>query len=115
MNEIEVNIKNTIGSPFCVDAEDGEKIFSLLNKALKRGQKINLSFTGIELVITAFLNVAIGKLFKNFSTEEVDEYITVSDLDKKFQSTWNIVYNGAPLYYKNQEKFDADFLEIIEE
>ena len=71
MDNVNINIYSVIGNSFCVEAEDGEKVFELLSKALKEKKKVVLSFGNIELLTTAFLNSAVGKLYKNFTEEEI--------------------------------------------
>jgi len=71
METIQIKIYSITGSEFCVEAEDGEKVFMLIYKALKEKKKVELSFQNVELLTTAFLNSAIGKLYKDFTEQEI--------------------------------------------
>lgn len=115
MDRKTINVQGIINSPFCVDVTDGEKIYDLLYRSIQEKQYINLSFKGIELVITAFLNVAIGKLYKDFDDKTIKEYLIKSDLDQSFESCWNKVILGAPKYYANKEALDKSIEKIIED
>lgn len=113
MDRKTINIKQIINSSFCVDVTDGDKIYTLLYKSIKEKQPVNLSFKGIELVITAFLNVAVGKLYKDFDTQTINEFLNKTDLDESFESCWNKVITGAPKYYAGKEKIDSEMKELI--
>jgi hypothetical protein len=64
MNEpTEIRVTNVIGGPRGIDAADGAKVYEEVLTALKLGQKVRLSFDGIRMVITSFLNESVGKLY----------------------------------------------------
>ena len=115
MDTIVINIKEVINTTFCVDVEDGEKINGLVHQALLKKQVVVLSFVEIELVITAFLHSAVGKLYKDFQPEFLESHIRTQDLPREFESVWEKVIEGAPLYYANKEELDKKFTDIIED
>lgn len=115
MEPIIIEVKNVINTTYCVDVADGEKIYELLNKAFKESKYVDLSFNGIELVITAFLNTAVGKLYKDFPEEFIAAHLSVKNLQEDFQSLWDKVVDGAPRYYANKEAFDKNIADVIEE
>lgn len=113
-----INIYNVINSPFCIAPEDGQKIYNLIVAALKEEKKVQLSFLNISMVITAFLNEAIGVLYKDFDPEQINqiEYINVSDdLKEAFEASLDKVKTGAPIYYKHQAELDDATKQILEE
>ncbi|UKI39746.1 MAG: STAS-like domain-containing protein [Alistipes putredinis] len=59
----------------------GKKVYALIVAALNDGKDVQLSFLNITMIITAFLNEAIGVLYKDFSSDIIDsiEYIDVSE------------------------------------
>lgn len=112
---ITIEVRNAINTTYCIDVADGEKIYELLSKALKESRSVVLSFSGIELIITAFLNTAVGKLYKDFSEEFISKHLSVSNLQDDFLSVWDKVVEGAPRYYANKVLFDKNIREVIEE
>ncbi|KAF5423447.1 MAG: hypothetical protein C5S41_07310 [Candidatus Methanomarinus sp.] len=44
MQEIIIHVFNTVGSGFCVEADDGQKVYGLITKALHEGKKSNFPF-----------------------------------------------------------------------
>ena len=115
MELVDINIMNVIGTSYCVDSSDGKKIFNKISDAIGRGKHVNLSFSGISLVTTVFLNEAIGKLFKDYSIDQFNEIILPVDLEDKFKKSWNLVCENSPIYYSQQEVHDTNFTKIIEE
>lgn len=113
-----INIFNVINSPFCIEPEAGRKVYDLIVAALKEDKKVQLSFLNITMVITAFLNEAIGVLYKDFDAEKIDqiEYINVSeDLKESFEASLDKVKSGAPVYYRHQAELDDATKSILEE
>ena len=113
-----INIFNVINSPFCIAPEDGHKIYELIVGALKEDKPVQLSFLNITMVITAFLNEAIGVLYKDFTPEMIDkvEYLDVSeDLKESFDASLDKVKSGAPIYYRHQQELDESTKNILGE
>lgn len=104
-----VNVFNVINSSFCISPEDGQKIYKLIAGALNDGKVVQLSFLNITMVITAFLNEAIGVLYKDFTQETIDkiEFIDISEeLKEAFYASLDKVKAGAPVYYNHQKQLE---------
>ncbi len=110
-----INVRTVINSPFCIDAADGQKIYELLHKALSEKKHVTLSFRGIELLITAFLNTAVGQLFKDFTEERISSYLSKTELNPQFEPVWEKVLEGAPVFYAHPEVIENDIKEILED
>jgi hypothetical protein len=61
MEKVKLNIFAIVGDPFCVAAEDGEKVLNQIRTGFKGKKKITLSFQNVEMLTSAFLNTAVGK------------------------------------------------------
>lgn len=117
-DSFKVNVFNVINSSFCISPEDGQKIYGLIVNALKERKDVQLSFLNITMVITAFLNEAIGVLYKDFSQEIIDniEFIDISDdLKEAFYASLDKVKTGAPIYYSHQKALDDAASSILGE
>jgi hypothetical protein len=53
-----------VGNSFCVEADDGQKVFEQISLPLNAGKKIVLSFQNVEMRIR-FLNTALGSYTAN--------------------------------------------------
>lgn len=69
-DEIELRIAELVGSGVCVASEDGEKVYEAIAEALRAGKRVQLSFAGVDDLTSAFLNTAVGQLYKGDFTDE---------------------------------------------
>lgn len=96
-DKIRLNVKTIIDSKVAFDDVNGNKLFNAILDATKEnGKTVVLDFKGIELVNTAFLNNAVGKLFdKNIFDLEVNR-VRVENMDEsKKESISNAVKKYA--------------------
>lgn len=115
MENTTINIVNTVGDSFCVEAEDGQKVFELIIKVLSEGRNITLSFLNVEMLTTAFLNTAIGQLYRDFPEETVREKLKVENLSQSGMVSLKRVVDTAKLYYKDPEAMQRSINDIMGE
>ncbi len=115
MKETKINIINVVGSSFCVEAEDGQKVYDLIEKAFNGKNKIILSFLNIELMTTAFLNTAIGQLYKDFSESFIKEHLSVEEISQSGLVSLKRVVETAKLYYKDPNSIEQSIKDILGE
>ncbi len=113
MKEIEVNIYSIVGNSFCVDSEDGEKVFEVLKKILEQNNKAVISFLNVEMLTSAFLNTAVGRLYGLFSHEKIKSSLSVKDISDDDKLLIKKVTDTAKAYYKNKEKVEKIENEIL--
>jgi len=109
-----IRVSQVIGSSICVAIEDGQKVFDILHQAISESTQLNVSFEGIELIISAFLNTAIGQLYGEFSEKEIEDTIFYLFLEKDDQELLQIVVDNAKRYYRNQKEYDSAMQEVLE-
>lgn len=114
MNSTKINIVNVIGDVYGVEAEDGQKVFELIVKSFKDKKKVELSFQNIELLTTAFLNTAIGQLYKDYSDIFVKENLIVTNISDSGKVSLKRVVDTAKLYYDDPDALKRSIDEIIE-
>jgi len=112
MNKTEVNIEvvNIIGDVYAIEATEGQKVFSMIKKAFEENRKVVLSFLNIKILTTAFLNTAIGELYKDFSEEFIKQNLKIETMNesgiiklKKVVDTAKLRYNDPDFYKKMQQ------------
>lgn len=62
--------------------EDGEKIYRLISPAMKRGERVVVSFAGVASVPSAFINAALIRLLEEFSYEDIKSHLVIADSTK---------------------------------
>jgi len=115
MKEAKINIINVVGSSFCVEADDGQKVFDLIIKAFKEEKKVILSFLNVKLLTTAFLNTAIGQLYKDFSEDFIKEHLSVEEMSQSGLVSLKRVVETAKLYYKDPDSIEQSIKDILGE
>lgn len=79
-----INIKELINSEFAVSPEDGDIVYDKVKGFILRSEKVNLDFSNLDLITTAFLNNAIGKLLGKFNSDKLNQFVkfeNISDSD----------------------------------
>ena len=115
MNNITISIVNTIGDAYGVESEDGQKVYNLIVKAFKDNKKVTLSFQNINMLTTAFLNTAIGQLYKDHQEEYIKENLMVSDISESGKVVLKRVVDTAKLYYRDPNALKRSIEEITED
>ena len=117
-NEIKINIYNEVGGSAAVSYTDGQKVFEKINKALKAGNSVLLDFVNIDMVISAFLNTAVGQLYKeNYSVEFLRSNVKTTNMKKDDWDILATVLKRAKEYYQNpeyREKLDEALKEELD-
>lgn len=103
---MEVIIKDVIQSETAISPRTGEILFNYLDRVLSSGEKIILNFQGIEYLTTAFLNVAIGQLYHKYRPDQLNDSITLVNLQREDISLFKKVISRAKDYFKDQESFN---------
>ena len=102
---ITIQIANIIGNLYAVEAEEGQKVYELIQKAFQENRNVILSFLNIEMMTTAFLNTAIGQLYKDFSEDKIKECLSVENISESGKVILKRVVDTAKLYYKDPDNF----------
>ena len=103
MDAITIEIANVIGDVYGVEAEDGQKVFELISRAFAEKRAVLLSFKNIEILTTAFLNTAVGQLYRNNSEAFVREHLAVADISNSGKVALKRVVDTAKLYYNDPD------------
>lgn len=112
-----VNVIEVVGGPICVSAEDGQKVFDRIFPLLQERQEVVLSFEDVQMMISAFLNVAIGQLYgKQTELTEADlkKYLSYDKLEDDDLELLEHVIDNAKRYFSNREAYDQAWKETVE-
>jgi hypothetical protein len=97
---IELKIADIVGTGIWVASDDGQRVFDALAPALRTGDAVKLSFAGRELVITAFLNVAVGQIYGHPDlVEAARSRLSVVHADQSDLAKIKLVNDNAKVYF----------------
>lgn len=114
MGEVRLNIQKIIESETCILPEDGEKIFEEICKGISNQQKVILSFEGVVLITSAFLNDAIGKLYGKFKEDEIKQHLSVENIRDSDKVILKQVIDNAKIFYKDPKRILNSIKEAME-
>lgn len=116
MNDrVSIRVADLIGGALCISAEDGQKVFEKILPLLKNSRPVSISFDHVDMVISLFLNVAIGQLYGSFSEDEVRALVRVEGLSGDDMELLKRVVDNAKKYYSNPKGYDAAWQEEEDE
>ncbi|MEP5792060.1 MAG: STAS-like domain-containing protein [Cyclobacteriaceae bacterium] len=101
-----LKVSEIIGGDTAVSTDDGQKIFDLLAVSIQGKQAIAADFSGIQIMTTAFLNAAIGQLYSQFTSEELNSYLNLVNINSEDRILFKKVVERAKQYFKDQKSFD---------
>lgn len=102
-DQIKIKVAYLIGSPLCISAEDGQKVFGKVEQLVKNGKQVTISFENVTMLISLFLNVAIGQLYGSFSEESIRAQLKVEGLSSDDMELLKLVVDNAKRYYSNKK------------
>ncbi|MCY8321074.1 STAS-like domain-containing protein [Bacillus inaquosorum] len=73
----------------CYSNEDGQIIFSAIDEAFQRGNKVALSFKGVEGVTSSFINTALIDLLDKYGFEFIKSNLLFKDTNKQINNAIN--------------------------
>ena len=71
MPDVTVSLTKVIGNKFCTASDDGDKVHAAIVEAISRGDRVQISFEGVEDLTSAFLNAAVGQLYGEFAEDKL--------------------------------------------
>ena len=112
---IKKSVYQIVGTDICVETDDGKKVYDVICEFIRQNKPVVLSFLNITMLTSAFLNTAIGALYKDFSENDVKEFLKVEDLTSTDTVLLKRVVDTAKLYYKNPKRIEQSVKEILGE
>lgn len=109
----ELVVTDVLGKSLCISASDGEVLRDRLIAMLDSGAKVALSFAGVSMIISYFLNVAVGQLYGKFTDDKIANQLTITGLDDSDQSLLERVVENAKNYYANKAQHDIAWQEVM--
>ncbi|WP_165175256.1 STAS-like domain-containing protein [Desulfovibrio sp. ZJ369] len=101
-----IQVAEIINSPLGISAEDGQKVFNRIRQGISEGKLITISFDRINMLISLFLNVAIGQLYGCLKEEMIRKQLKVEGLSPDDRELLKRVIENAKNYYANKKSYD---------
>jgi hypothetical protein len=115
MKTITIKVNELVSCNKGVTPDEGKVIYDMLIEAFNEGKQVILNFSGVEMMTTAFLNVAIGNLYKTYTSEQLKEMLKFEKVSEMTAFRIKKVTDNAKEFYKNQEEFSQTVKEVLDE
>ena len=89
-----------------ITSGEGEPIYELIVDALSQNEEVTLNFESITFLTTAFLNVVIGALYKDYTSEQLQANLHIENINEETATRIKKVTDNAKLFYSDEEKFN---------
>lgn len=103
-----IDVKDVIQRTQATVRTEGVKVYETIEKYLDKKEKVEVDFSNITIVVSSFLNAAIGKLYGKYSDEVIEQNIEVLGLnDDDIELLNDIVIPNAKSFFENQSKIET--------
>lgn len=112
--KVTLKLYDIVGGPIWVSTEDGQKVYEKIIAAFDAGRAVELSFANREIMITAFLNAAVGQLYNgDFEEEFLRQNMSAVDISGEDIEMLGRAVENAKAYFKNREAYDRAWKEEV--
>ena len=104
---MKIDIKEVIQRPQATVRTDGVKVYEAIEKLLDNKEKVEVDFSKITMVVSSFLNAAIGKLYGKYDEQFINENVKMIGLCEDDMELLNdIVIPNAKSFFENQNRIE---------
>lgn len=96
-----------------ITSEEGEPIYALIENALSKSEEVILDFENITFLTTAFLNVVIGALYKDYTSEQLQAKLHIENINAETATRIKKVTDNAKLFYSDETKFNETVDKVV--
>ena len=102
--EVSFLVTDLSDTELCIDSEAGHLVYKKIKHLIQLGYHVNLSFKGVRVNTTCFLNNAIGALYGVLTHDEIKKYLTVKDISGEDLYLLKRVVDNAKSFFIKQEQ-----------
>ncbi len=112
---VTVPLHDFVGGPLCVTSTDGERLHDRIAPLLRSDTPVRLSFEKVEVVIAAFLNASVGRLYGEFPEDRIRALLSFAHLSPEDREMLDRVVENAKAYFSRPEDYERAWLETLSE
>ena len=101
-----LKVSEIIKSDTAVSASDGDLVFIEIDKLISKNNTVDLDFSDIQMLITAFLNAAIGQLYSKYEGDQLNKLLKLSNVADEDKILFKKVVERAKEYFANKKNFE---------
>lgn len=101
-----IELVTVVGSSLCVASDDGKLAHLKIYKAFQERGSATLSFRDVERLTTAFLNAAVGQLYGEFNSAQLDNNLRFVEIAPEHRKLIAKVVERAKSYFSQKDLID---------
>jgi hypothetical protein len=94
-------LKDLIGQD-CLSPADGENVYQMIHPELTADRPVTLDFSGVRVVVSIFLNQAIGKLYADIPLDAIRRNLHIAGLNDAGLFALRRVVENSKSYYSDE-------------
>jgi hypothetical protein len=103
---MELEIRDFVEGNTALAPSKGYPIHDKIKETIEQKEVVYLDFQGMELMTTAFLNAAIGKLYSEFNSEYLNQYLKIKFISQSDVILLKKVIDTAKLYFSDPDAYN---------
>ena len=111
MTTIKINEHVTLNQG--ITSEEGQPIYDMIVSSLSKDEEVTLDFSGMVFLTTAFLNVVIGTLYKDYTSQQLQSKLHILNINDETAARIKKVTDNAKSFYSDEDKFNQTVDEVI--
>lgn len=111
MTTIKINEHVTLNQG--ITSEEGQPIYDMIVSSLSKDEEVTLDFSGMVFLTTAFLNVVIGTLYKDYNSQQLQSKLHILNINDETAARIKKVTDNAKSFYSDEDKFNQTVDEVI--
>lgn len=88
---------------FLMTPDQGTTLYNLIYPELIGGYEVELDFMGVTICIPPFLNYSIGLVLKDIELEELNNLLTITNLEPVSKETLRLVMENSNEYWRDSK------------
>jgi hypothetical protein len=105
MNTNRISVFEVLESPFAISTDDGTKIFDRVKAYFDEKQQVVVDFDQVELIVSTFLNAAIGQLYGVYDSDFIKEHFSVENMSAEDAAVLQKVIDTAKEFFSRPNGF----------
>lgn len=106
MEKTLLKIYEEINNSLAVSSDDGDKLYQKIDSFIREGLVVELDFSGIDVMTSAFLNAAIGQLYNTYTSEQLNSQLKIVKVVNEDIPLIKKVIERAKEYFADKRGFE---------
>lgn len=90
-----------------ISSDEADEIHMMIRERLEEKRKVVLDFSGVLLMLSSFLNSAVGRLYGEFKPDDIERSVAFENIDIKDECMLRMVIERAKDYHMYKDIIDG--------